>query len=402
MNSLGRTTVPVDRPEFVSADATWEATTRRYNGFPITLYRTAADSRTITGWTQNPRIEMILRRWRNAGRRSDDAFPDDEEMLELMLEDDEINRNRQSRTFAIIELGEDIKRNGIREPIIVTWDGLLLDGNRRKFAVMWALSSRGSASREQQRLLERIPMFVLPIGTSQNNLQSILIEENYAPSLKYEWPQVVTNGALYRRYQELLDEFTDENDLDIRRRLHTEFPRFGVTDIRNRIETWQLTEEFRGEYGDELGEDTLERMINNQFQYFRQAIDTFRRKNVFQDPEFRDLLFKGIRHELFPSFTSVRTLEDIHASPTATEVFLQGEGLESSQRRTNFRRARDEAGRERAERDLTLERRIQSVIDQLDNLTSKELAAISLDLRARLEGALERIVAQASVSETTD
>ena len=70
-----------------------------------------------------------------------DAFPDDEEMLELMLSYDD-------GSFAIQDLGEDVKRNGVREPIVVTWGSTLIDGNRRKFAVMWALSDRGGGSRD--------------------------------------------------------------------------------------------------------------------------------------------------------------------------------------------------------------------------------------------------------------
>ena len=150
----------------------------------------------------------------------------------------------------------------------MTWDGKLLDGNRRKFAVMWALSDRGGADIGQRRLLERVPMRVLPPDATESQEKFILIQENYADSLKEPWPEVVTNGALYDRYQELSDQFPSEDDLSIRRRLRDEFPRFPVTDIRNRIETWQLILEFRGEYNDELDEDDLARLINDQFQYF--------------------------------------------------------------------------------------------------------------------------------------
>ena len=387
-----------ERPDFVLRDAEWgEIETRYFNGIPITLYRTEGNPSKIKGWVYNPRVDMVLNRWRNANHMSVDAVPDDEEMLELML-------NYDDGSFAIQDLGEDVKRNGVREPIIVTWDATLIDGNRRKFAVMWAISSKGGASPEQQHRLERIPMFVLPEAASDSDKQSIIIQENYAASLKREWPQVVTNGSIYRRFQELSNQFPSEQELDIRRRVQREFPRFGVTDIRDRISTWNLIEEFKVDYGDDTNEDDLADKINKSFQYFRQANDTFRNKNVFTQPEFKELLFSGIQENLFPSFASVRRLEEIYRNPQAKEIFLGGEGLQGTALRSNFDQATAEAGREEATRNLTLERRLESMIDSLNNLTSMELAEIPPSLRSGLESALQRIIAQATVSkeETTE
>ena len=387
-----------ERPDFVLQDAEWgQLETRYFNGTPITLYRTEGNPSKIKGWVDNPRVDMVLNRWRNANHMSVDAVPDDEEMLGLML-------NYDDGSFAIQDLGEDVKRNGVREPIIVTSDGTLIDGNRRKFAVMWAMSSKGGASPEQHHRLGRIPMFVLPEAASDSDKQSIIIQENYAESLKREWPQVVTNGSIYRRFQELSNQFPSEQELDIRRRVQREFPRFGVTDIRDRINTWNLIEEFKVDYGDDTNEDDLADKINKSFQYFRQANDTFRNKNVFTQPEFKELLFSGIQENLFPSFASVRRLEEIYRNPQAKEIFLGGEGLQGTALRSNFDRATAEAGREEATRNLTLERRLESMIHSLNNLTSMELAEIPPLLRSGLESALQRIIAQATVSkeETTE
>ena len=150
------------RPAVVAADGEWQLMMRRFNGVAIALYRAVGDVSQIRGWVDNPRIELALRRWRRREHRSGDSFPDDQEMLEIMLEDDELSRRAEKATFAIVDLGEDIKRNGVREEIIVTWDGRLLDGNRRKFAVMWALSDRGVADAAQRQMLGSVPMGVLP------------------------------------------------------------------------------------------------------------------------------------------------------------------------------------------------------------------------------------------------
>ena len=388
----------IDRPDFVPQEAEFNPTTVRFNAMPVAVYRTYGDPRMIRGWVDNPRVEMIINRWRLRGHRSSDAYPDDDELLNLMLDDDVLNRRARNRAFDIQELGEDVKLNGVREPLIVTWNGKLLDGNRRKFAVMWALSDRGGANPAQRQLLQSVPMLVLPMNASQSDERVILIQENYADSLKRPWPQVITNGALYEKYQELSEQLPNEPELEIRKRLRDEFPRFSTTEIRDRVETWQLTLEFRGDYIDDLDDDELARLINDRFQYFRQAHDTFRGRDFFNEPEFRGLLFKGIHHGLFPSFASVRNLEDIYRSPRATDIFLRGEGMSSAEKRANFRAARDEAGRERAEKELSVENRLESMIDFLDGITSTQLANLSVSMVERLQDVLQRVIAQAEAS----
>ncbi len=380
------------RPEFVFSDADFRIENRYFNGISIALHRTEGDVSQIKGWVENPRVDMILNRWRNENHMSVNAVPDDEEMLQLMLDYDE------GKNFSIKELGEDVQLNGVREPICVTWEGELIDGNRRKYAVMWALSKRGGATPDQQHRLRRIPMFVLPKEATVDDKEAILIHENYAPSLKNEWPPYVTNGRIYRRYHELSNQFPSEQELDIRRRVLREFPRFDVTGIRNRINTWELIEEFRTDYGDEYNEDDLSAKINKDFNYFLQANDTFRTKNVFSEPEFKELLFDGIQRDLFPSFTSVRRLEEIYRSPEAKEVFFKGEGLKGTSLRSNFDRATATARLEDVTKNLNLEKRLETIIESINKLTSVELAEITPSLRSRLESTLGRIIAQASVS----
>lgn len=388
--------MPEERPSFIPEGAPWEPLTMRFNGIPILLYRTHCSQDQIKGWVSNPRIELVLSRWRRLKHRSVDSFPDDEEMLELMLEDDAISGSDQ--TFAVIELGEDVKRNGVRDPIIVTWEGQLLDGNRRKYSVMWALSERGGASADQRELLRRIPVLILNRDADEAQKSAILVQENYAASLKKAWPEVITNAKLHQRYLEVSGQRPDSDDLQIRQLLRGEFPRFGVTEIKGRIGTWQLIEEFRAELTGEIEEDELDRLINNQFQCFRQAHDTFSRSPDYHRSEFKDLLFKGIRYDFFPSFAAVRDLKDIVDSERATELFLQGEGMSKAQRKANYKRVRDEAGRDRAERELPTEARLGYFIDFLDGLTSAQIGRLSPDVLERLKIALTRVIAQAEAS----
>ena len=83
---------------------------------------------------------------------------------------------------------------------------------------------------------------------------------------------------------------------------------------------------------------------------------------------------------------------------------MEGEGLSGTGLRSNFDRATAVANHEEATKNLTLERRLESVIEAINNLTSEELARIPATIRSLLESALQRIIAQATVStdETTE
>ena len=100
----------------------------------------------------------------------------------------------------------------------------------------------------------------------------------------------------------------------------------------------------------------------------------------------------------------MRRLEEIYPNPQATEMFLGGEGLTGTGLRGNFDRATAEARREEATRNLSVERRLEGIIESINSLTSVELAEIAATLRSRLESALQRVIAQATVStdETND
>ena len=94
----------------------------------------------------------------------------------------------------------------------------------------------------------------------------------------------------------------------------------------------------------------------------------------------------------------MRRLEEIYRNPQATEIFLGGEGLAGRALTSNFNRATAEAGREEATRNLTLERRLEAIIESINRVTSSELAEIPASVKSRLENTLQRIIAQASVS----
>ena len=323
---------------------------KMFNGLAISVYMTVGNPQLVPGWTENPRTRMVIDRWRRKTHSSDDVFPCDDDMLALMLEDDDFSRNFGSATFNICDLGKDIKRNGLGQPLIVDWEGNLLDGNRRKFAVKWALSPAGGATHQEKLMLESSPIWVLPKNTSPKAKDHIVVQSNYSKSLKEEWPQFVTNKRIYDVFKEVWESDPSLSELQVRKSVAELFPRFTHAEIGSRVRTWELTEEFRAEYSDDLDDDEIERIIDARFQYFRQAHDTYKAKDCYENPEFRGLVFEGIKNDLFPSFAGVRKLGAIYDSPSASKIFLEGIGLTSKQKKENFVLASAEAYKAEAEK----------------------------------------------------
>ena len=97
---------------------------------------------------------------------------------------------KDDKEVKLKELRDDIQKNGLREPIILSWDGRLIDGNRRFFAAKFALESIGAETLEHARL-SLIPAFVQKKEATPEEERHIVVEENFTPSLKRDWPEYV-------------------------------------------------------------------------------------------------------------------------------------------------------------------------------------------------------------------
>ena len=393
--------MPTKTPFYIAEDAEMVLETKMFNGMAIPIYMTVGNPQAVHGWTENPRTRMVVDRWRRKTHSSDDVFPCDDDMLNLMLEDDARSGALGSATFKIRDLGASIKQNGLWQALIVDWEGNLLDGNRRKFAVKWALSPAGGASHQEKLMLEHSPIWVLPENTTQEAKDHIVVQSNYGQSLKQEWPQFVTNHYIYDVFKGIWSGNPDLTELEVRKQVAEIFASFSHSEIGSRVRTCELTEEFRAEYSDDLDDDALEQIINSRFQYFRQAHDTYKAKECYENPGFRELVFEGIKNDLFPSFAAVRKLGAIHDCPSASKIFLDGIGLTPKQKKENFNLASAEAYRAEAEKRLPIDARVRECVQFLEGLTSVQIASISDDLVDDLCVALERVIAQAEASADT-
>jgi hypothetical protein len=113
----------LNRPSFIAEKQEAELKQRLYNGRKLLVIECKVNIKDINGWVDNPRIQLarkaMLDRIGNRELTQDEVF-------DLMKNDKEIR---------LKELRDDILKNGLREPLTLSFSGKLLDGNRRFFAI---------------------------------------------------------------------------------------------------------------------------------------------------------------------------------------------------------------------------------------------------------------------------
>ncbi len=166
--------------------------TRLYNGRRLQVWEGRAKVSEIKGWADNPRIDLAKRSLQQAvGAR----VLQQDELYDLMKKDSEVK---------LAALRDDIMKNGLREPITLSFDGKLLDGNRRFFAVRYILETLPPTEPNRQDH-ETIDAYVLMDDATTDDEQRVLVEENFSPSLKIEWPDYVKASHVIKEYESGID-----------------------------------------------------------------------------------------------------------------------------------------------------------------------------------------------------
>ena len=345
---------------------------RFYYGRQIPMWRGVVNLSTIEGWAENPRITLARNKW----LRDHAQEPDQNEIYEIMKSGREIKLN---------ELRDDILRNGLREPVVLTHDGRLLDGNRRFFAIRFALESlkEGDTRRAE---LEKPTVFALMENCTLEDQNHILVEENFAPALKEEWPDYVKALHIKAAKERHLSEGKIAKKFGWTR-----------TKVRDTVRTLDIIAEFESfaldrpnpedESGGGLGltETETEDFVNKRYQYFNEAQKSFY-KPLEEDPDFKLAFFRWLYGDCFTSFHQARIAYKAWHDSEAKETLEKGGAGAGKDAKT----AIDNRDREaRIKKDV--DDQIRDFLKFLNTLEAKQLASMPLDTRKELQKALQQI-----------
>ena len=341
---------------------------------PLIVLDCKVNIKNIKGWIDNPRIELAKKALRDS---IGDVELTQDMVFDIMKNDPEIK---------LKELRDDILKNGLREPLTLSFTGKLLDGNRRFFAVKYALESL-SATDPNRQDLEIVPAYVLSKDATEEDERNVLVEENFSGSLKIEWPDYVKAQMVIKAHNEgaSIDEIAKAY-------------RWNKAKIRETIKINEITEEFmefattekdlEDEMGGGLGlsEAAAENLCAKNYQFFNEAQKSFF-NDLRTDPEFKIQFFKWIGAGKFASFPEVRVARKIWLSPEAMSAMAQPEtsAAKSAKAIVDYN--------ERVVKSLgETEGRISSFVQFLHNLSVNQIKSLSPETRNGLRDALDTVI----------
>ncbi|MHC4104608.1 MAG: ParB N-terminal domain-containing protein, partial [Planctomycetota bacterium] len=86
------------------------------------------------------------------------------------------------------DLASSIKKNGVKVPLIILTNGMLLDGNRRYFACSHLFHEAKKEGNDIPEVLYDIPVYVIKKGdVDERTRQKILAEANFVNDWKVPW-----------------------------------------------------------------------------------------------------------------------------------------------------------------------------------------------------------------------
>lgn len=347
---------------------------RLYNGRRINVWDGKVKISSIIGWVDNPRIELEKKKYLSqVGERQ----LTQDEIFDLMKNDPEVK---------LKELRDDIIKNGLREPLALSYTGKLLDGNRRFFAVKYALASMPLSDPNRQDL-ETVEVHVLSEDATDADEQNVLVEENFSASLKIEWPAYVKAVQVIDAHEEGLSP----------EEISQKFS-WAKSKIKETLKIHEIIQEFiifatanidpDDESGGGLGlsEQEAETVAAKNYQYFNEAQKSFF-DPLKTDIDFKIQFFKWINDSKFSSFPEVRVAYKAWQHPEAKAALLQPDPAAAKSAKAildyNARivRSGDEAiGR------------IDTFVKFIKNMTASDIKLIPESSRTKLQEALELVI----------
>jgi hypothetical protein len=298
------------KPEFLLDKPVPHIKQRLYNGRKLVVWEGRVKIQSIQGWVDNPRIELAKKKLMN---RIGHIQLTQDEIFDLMKNEQEVK---------LKELRDDLIKNGLREPLTLSYSGKLLDGNRRFFAIKYALETMPKEDPNKQDL-EAIPAYVLSEDATEEDEQNVLVEENFSASLKIEWPDYVKAIKVFEAHE---DGLTNDQ---ISRKFS-----WAKSKIKETLRIKEIINEFiiyattsvdpEDEAGGGLGltEQDAETLAAKSYQYFNEAQKSFF-DQLKTDIDFKIQFFKWIFQNKFSSFPEVRVAYKAWKHPEAKAAIMQ-------------------------------------------------------------------------------
>jgi hypothetical protein len=339
------------------------------------------------------------------------AVPSDDELFEFLKDDPELE---------IQSLANDIVLNGLREPVVISYDRVLLDGNRRYFAHRW-ISKYGKPEIRRNFITLRAWVPYKEYSDDRDKLR-VIVEYNFLDDQKRDWSDYVKAKLLWEEYNDAKKNFSYDDLTQLYG--GSGFNRAKIIEF---IKTYEVIALFVASSSDP---DSAALKTAENFIWFQQLQRSYR-DEIRNDDEFQEPVFKNIRDDNIVRTDQLKNLRDLYKYKDAWTLFKKGD-VDAAQDLRKFyaRQQKDNGDLAMAEVVARLKslvddgriekvsagqlaefhklankapgqisdvnQRIDYIVDRFDAITSAELAKLAPASLSKLRRALERVVKQAS------
>jgi len=369
------------KPAFVLKSPEPVTTLKQFNTRRLIVWECEVKISSIKGWVENPRIELARKRiQQKTGLRE----LGQDEVADLMKNDPDVK---------LKQLRDDIIKNGLRVPLTLSFNGKLLDGNRRFFAIKYALESMSSTNPNRQDL-EKVKAIVLSENASEEDEHNVLVEENFSPSLKIEWPDYVKSRLVVQARDHGLtnEEIAKKFNWDKSKVSQTLRINEIIEDFLSFVTSDPDPEDNSGG-GFGLTQEEADDIAAKNYQYFNEAQKSFFNP-LKTDIEFKIQFFKWIYSEKFSSFSEVRVAYLAWKHPEAKAILMQPDPTSAKSAKTIL-----EYNTNVARNTEEVVGRIESFVTFLNKITAVEISKIPTATKDNLQKALQLVIKLSSVIE---
>jgi hypothetical protein len=346
-------------------------------------------TREVKGWVENVRIELFVEKWR---RDHGGALPTNDEILDWMIRD-------TNKEFRLAEPAQSIVKNGVRQPIVVTANGDLLDGNRRYFASLMKLrEAEKSGDAAAMAMVSQLPTYVLSPSCTKEDFSSVLVEENFVDDCREKWPNYIRARKVYDAYKDLRETGRTKRDA-----LGELIEQFGIPKswVERYIKVMNAIQEFEDYHSEEdletgrqaKDEFDIKWKAQKYFEFFDELSKSQVQKTLEADSEMRAKVFERLFDGDFANFTLIRKIPAIAAEQRARSKFMMGVGPKAIEEALEWLTITDTAKKAVNNSD-----RIASFKRFLENLGAKEIGELDPLAVGELEKILDQIVRMAKAA----
>lgn len=280
-----------------------------FHNEPLDVYPTKVNFEEIYFWPENYRTVLHFDLL-EAQKKKPVSKLSPEEIVDFLVGRPELK---------LSELATSIEKNGVKVPLIILSNGLLLDGNRRYFACSYLFHRSKRKNKDIPKVLYDIPVYVIKKrDVDERTQQKILAESNFVEDWKVPWSLDVKAKVIGEFYEDCIkNKATPEDAYAEIYDVYSE----KKSKVDAYLETRKLTNEFISSATRE-NKNKFREQVQAKFLYFWE----FRNKALkgrgaleakTELPKVKRLFFKMIETGRFKNYKQVepmiRSVRDEHA-----------------------------------------------------------------------------------------